>query len=163
MKSTELKKSGRCQTKRNFTTNTESEKGLHFYASIIMKDAIRHFVAHGNYSKENLREFIEDEIIDLNASYLFASNHTKESFIRQTILLFDRYYTQEKRFKNKYSYELYPAEKSLNCFGLMVEITPDIVFRTNDSIEVIKYKYGKPTITQAGSTLDGSAKTSLEL
>lgn len=53
--------------------------------------------------------------------------------------------------------------KAIDIFGITVSISPDFIFTTADSIEVVKLRCCKPDLTQTGKKKDGGARQSLGL
>lgn len=55
-----------------------------------------------------------------------------------------------------------PKPLTIDIFGTEVQVKPDALVISGNSIEVIKYKFKAPDIAQAGTTKDKSVATSLE-
>lgn len=55
--------------------------------------------------------------------------------------------------------------QTVDCYGLSVDVRPDVVFTDNGdgSVELVIYRVGAPTVAQRGKTKDASANSSLEL
>ena len=165
-KSGDLKFSNRCLTKRGLDvlSDLENEKGNEYKLSTILKETLRFFLNDKNkYSYKALTEYVY--ILAEEKELFFPSEAAKKAYLEKFIICFNRYYKAEllRYFKNSYNFEAYPSERTINCFGLDVSITPDIIFYGNNEIEIVKYKCGKPNITENGRVQDKSVQTSLEI
>lgn len=88
----------------------------------------------------------------------FIAEKTKKIFADDMKRCINRYLVSETRVPNFF------PEANINLYPDMdVTVKPDMVFFTNDKIEIVKLRYSKPRITASGRKQDLSAHNSLEM
>lgn len=161
LKSSELKDAGRCIIRRNIDMDINSLKENAYKTSLLVNKIIRNY--HESQDLTSLKTKILDELNNSEQNFDFSTEIEKSEFASEMYNVLYRYLSEDTRLGNKYNCELYPAEKTVNCFGIDVSVTPNAIFFTKNGCEVVKYKYSKPNITMKGNVQDQSATTSLEL
>lgn len=160
-----LKNEHRCLSyRKGNTVDLVSEKKNHYVNAVLMKETLKKF-AGKSFTRSEVEDFVAEKKGELGVE-LEMKEIEVYAFLSEFFTIMSRYIDEEnkKGFKDELDYELYPAEKVIDCFGLDVSTTPDcIFFKKDNSIEIVKYKYSKPYITQSGNVRDASAYRSLEL
>ena len=150
--SRDLSTYNRCKKRRNMSDIiTKSATNDIYNRTILVKTAIKEFLLKKDWNK--VEEIIREGFKELS----FLNDNTRSLNIKETLKIIKRYTNWEKRKP------IVMDKQELDIFGIDVEISPDLCFIEEDYIEVVKFKIGKPNITQTGRKLDGSVNTSLEL
>lgn len=82
---------------------------------------------------------------------------TKRILCEDMLIYLDRYFKSENRIPEKADASL------LDIYGIDVLVKPDVFFFDGRTLEIVKYAYKKPDLSQNGHKLDASAKGSLML
>lgn len=169
--SSSLRGEKRCKTERKFQKlELSTVKNMAFDLAIIAKDIIRGYF-EGDFKVAEFKELIlEGLMVDMN-----DIDHTAETDIKvaagKDIVVskniegrVNKLCNNIKRYCNSETRNpIFPNGLEITSNGLAVFVNPDLVFETKDTIEVVKIKTGKPTLTQGGKKRDASAENSLEL
>lgn len=102
--------------------------------------------------------YVEETLLHCFESLDFPTIFTARAAAKETAAQINRYLEWESRTP------VFPEPKVLNIFGQDVEVAPDVVFNDGwGEIEVTKFRFRKPDVTQTGNKRDTSAKYNLEL
>ncbi len=152
MKSYELNGKSRCNKRRQRNLNLSDMKSENFDKSILIKQTIKDVLTK-KVDKKDVKDVINQGFTELN----YPSEKTKLIHVMDATRQILRYVNCEPRCPK------FGTSKTLNLFGLEVDIFPDLIFEGPNAIEVVKLKCSKPQITQTGNVRDKSAEKSLEL
>lgn len=148
----ELSGCNRCQRKRHL--NIKSYKNDAFKKSVVIKNVLKEAL-NENWSKSHIKENLTKSLEEIKSSNSFQ----KDIQISEITDCIYRYISSETRMPLPGV-----APMDIDIFQKMhVLVAPDFIFRTGDTVEVVKIKTGKPDITQNGKKRDACAKKSLEL
>ena len=150
--SRDLSTHNRCKKRRNLADIiTKSAKNDIYTKAMIIKSAIKEYLIDQDWNKtvKNVKEGFN------NISYI--NDNTRAINAEEALKIIKRYVKWEKRKPILFD------KQELEIFGIQVEVSPDLYFITEDTIEIVKLKIGKPNITQGGKKLDYSVHSCLEL
>lgn len=162
LNSSELSYANRCSFRRDKgDLTTKAEKTNVYYKASIMKDAIRSLL-----EKKKEKELEEEDWKTAWVKIREKFNEMTDYPLAKTADLHAKdAYKQVKRYvdcEKRIPAYLPPETISLSD-DLQVRVSPDMVFFTDEGIELVKIKTGKPNVAQKGSIRDKSVNNSLEL
>lgn len=154
-KSSEFRGAERCSTLRRYdglSKLLDTVKESNFDEAILAKDIMKGYLT-GKYQIKDFRGLI-DEGLDDDQMMLGEQRDGKAkrlySILERAALAEKRHASLVKRAK------VYAGRYE-------VTVTPDVLFRTAHSVELVLYRVGKPTVTQNGKKQDASVNNCLEL
>ena len=154
-KSSEFRGTDRCQVLRKYdklNTVLDTVKESNYDEAILIKDILKGYLS-GDFVTTEFRGLIEEGLDDGNM-LLPEQRHAKVERLYK--LLYRAAVSEKRKPEFVKSGKVYEA-------GYEVLVNPDVVFRDNNSLELVLYRVGKPNVTQNGKKQDGSVKNCLEL
>jgi len=156
----ELKDYGRCNIRRaskNLITVPSARTATEYTEAISLLKSLLHYKVNYKYLK---KEEVEAAVENAFENLPFETEQTRKQKVKEAQICLKRYIYSEKR-----PYEFATAVKELELSSeLEVSVVePDLIFRTGNTIEVVKFSYTKPTITRTGKKMDYSVYSSLQL
>jgi len=155
----ELKDFGRCTVRRankNLIVTPNTRTATEYSEVISVLKSLLHYKLNYKYiRKEEIEHAVEIAFDNIS----FETEQTKLQKIKEAQVTLKRYIYSEKR-----PYE-FATVKNINLsLDLTVEhLEPDLIFRTGNTIEVVKFHYTKPSITRTGKKKDYAVNYSLQL
>lgn len=142
-----------CSTAREYDElSLDTEKNTFYDNAIIAKEILKGYL-RGDYEISDFSDLISQGVED---DYL--TERAGEARKDQLLKNLTRACICEKRKAE------FPGEEELEFDDYIVKVRPDAVFyNTDDSIDLVIYRIGKPNMTQKGSKRDSSVKNCLEL
>lgn len=152
-KSGEFRGRNWCATAREWDElKLESPKNSHYDNAIIVKEIIKGYF-EGEYQIADFYDLVSQGVEDD-----YITEKTGELRKNQLVKCLERYCKDETRTP------YIPSDmKELEIGDYLISVKPDAVFDNGDSLEVVLYRAGKPTVTQNGKKRDASAGKCLEL
>ena len=140
----ELTNSDACQKRRRFEYVFSPRTAEHMEKALAIKTVIKDVLFNG-LRKEHIKAVLEGKMESMS----YPSDAQKAIYIADAYRQIMRYLNSEKR-------QLTQAISAWVSLGdeLKVRVNPDLVFMTNEEIEVIKLKTSKPNVTQRGAYED---------
>lgn len=154
-KSSEFRGADRCNIFRKYDSLNgvlDTVKESNFDEAILMKDIMKGYLS-GKYKLGEFMGLIEEGLDD---EQMFLSEQRKAK-AQRLCKLFLRAATSEKR-KAVFAKPMDIIEGDYE-----VHVFPDAIFYEPNSVEVVLYRLGKPTVTQKGKKQDASVNNCLEL
>lgn len=154
-KSSEFRGVERCKILRRYerlNSVLDTIKESNFDEAILMKDIMKGYLS-GKYKKKEFMGLIEEGLDD-EQMLLPEQRKAKASRLNK---LFLRAANAEHRKP------VFGGPKHVIVGNYRVYVLPDVIFYDKDSVEVVLYRLGKPTVTQNGRKQDASVNNCLEL
>lgn len=153
--SRDLSTHNRCTKRRKFAEIITKQATNDIYTkSVVIKSAIKEYLLDEDWDK--VIKSVQEGFKEIS----YKNDNTRAINIEESLKIIKRYVNWEKGKQRK---PIIFDKQEINIFGIDVEISPDLYFITEDYIEVVKIKIGKPNITQTGKKLDASVYGCLEL
>lgn len=142
-----------CATAREWDElKLESPKNSHYDNAIIVKEILKGYF-QGKYEIADFYDLVSQGVEDD-----YITEKTGELRKNQLVRCLERYCKGETR------HPYIPSEqKELEIGDYLISVKPDAIFDNGDSLEVVLYRAGKPTVNQNGKKRDSSAAKCLEL
>lgn len=155
-KARDLNNLNRCTKRRQYeTVSTKSITNNVYDKAVLVKTILKEALINKLSYKE-----IYDKVIKGFKDIDYPSNETRRINAETSFNLITRYLDWEY---NNNRTMFFPEDKDLTIFGINVQVSPDVCFIQDNTLEVVKFKTGKPNITQKGRKLDYSVNNNLEL
>lgn len=154
-KSSEFRGTERCQVLRKYdqlNTVLDTIKESNYDEAILIKDILKGYLT-GDFVTTEFRGLIEEGLDD--GTMLLPEQRTAK-VERLYKLLYRAAVSETRKPEFVKPGKVYEG-------GYEVLVSPDVVFRDKDSLELVLYRVGKPNVTQNGRKQDGSVKNCLEL
>lgn len=154
-RSSEFRGADRCKVLRNYDGLNgilDTVKESNFDEAILMKDLMKGYLA-GKYKPGEFMGLVEEGLDDEQMLLLEQRKAKAERLCK----LFLRAANSEKRQAT------FVGPKHIVEGEYQVTVFPDAAFFEQDSVEVVLYRLGKPTVTQKGRKQDASVNNCLEL
>lgn len=151
--SRDLSMYNRCKKRREHNDIiTKSAKNNIYDKAVLLKGIIKDALIN-HPDETEIKEKIEEGFKEISYPSEETRRINAEFAYKQVMRYLD--------FENRTPF--FPEDTELNIFGIDITISPDVCFVTEDYIEIVKFKIGKPNITQTGRKLDFSVNHNLEL
>lgn len=154
-RSSEFRGADRCKVLRNYDGLNgilDTVKESNFDEAILMKDLMKGYLA-GKYKPGEFMGLVEEGLDDEQ----MLLPEQRKAKAERLCKLFLRAANSEKRQAT------FVGPKHIVEGEYQVTVFPDAAFFEQDSVEVVLYRLGKPTVTQKGRKQDASVKNCLEL
>lgn len=154
-RSSEFRGADRCKVLRNYDGLNgilDTVKESHFDEAILMKDLMKGYLA-GKYKPGEFMGLVEEGLDDEQ----MLLPEQRKAKAERLCKLFLRAANSEKRQAT------FVGPKHIVEGEYQVTVFPDAAFFEQDSVEVVLYRLGKPTVTQKGRKQDASVNNCLEL
>lgn len=159
IKSSELGKSHRCSFNRSKNLILDSEKTANFDKTVIIKDSIKKLLMAKKNGEitEDMKKEIFKGLMDTFSGMGYQTKRTARIHAEDAYRQIMRYVVCEKRIP------FIPPTKTIEMEEMRVRVSPDLIFFTGDTVEVVKLQCSKPRIKLKSKITDQGANTSLEL
>ena len=154
-RSSEFRGADRCKVLRNYDGLNgilDTVKESNFDEAILMKDLMKGYLA-GKYKPGEFMGLVEEGLDDEQ----MLLPEQRKAKAERLCKLFLRAANSEKRQAT------FVGPKHIVEGEYQVTVFPDAAFFEQDSVEVVLYRLGKPTVTQKGRKQDASVNNCLEL
>lgn len=154
-RSSEFRGADRCKVLRNYDGLNgilDTVKESNFDEAILMKDLMKGYLA-GKYKPGEFMGLVEEGLDDEQ----MLLPEQRKAKAERLYKLFLRAANSEKRQAT------FVGPKHIVEGEYQVTVFPDAAFFEQDSVEVVLYRLGKPTVTQKGRKQDASVNNCLEL
>lgn len=154
-RSSEFRGADRCKVLRNYDGLNgilDTVKESNFDEAILMKDLMKGYLA-GKYKPGEFMGLVEEGLDDEQ----MLLPEQRKAKAERLCKLFLRAANSEKRQAT------FVGPKHIVEGEYQVMVFPDAAFFEQDSVEVVLYRLGKPTVTQKGRKQDASVNNCLEL
>ena len=154
-RSSEFRGADRCKVLRNYDGLNgilDTVKESNFDEAILMKDLMKGYLA-GKYRPGEFMGLVEEGLDDEQ----MLLPEQRKAKAERLCKLFLRAANSEKRQAT------FVGPKHIVEGEYQVTVFPDAAFFEQDSVEVVLYRLGKPTVTQKGRKQDASVNNCLEL
>lgn len=154
-RSSEFRGADRCKVLRNYDGLNgilDTVKESNFDEAILMKDLMKGYLA-GKYKPGEFMGLVEEGLDDEQ----ILLPEQRKAKAERLCKLFLRAANSEKRQAT------FVGPKHIVEGEYQVTVFPDAAFFEQDSVEVVLYRLGKPTVTQKGRKQDASVNNCLEL
>ena len=154
-RSSEFRGADRCKVLRNYDGLNgilDTVKESNFDEAILMKDLMKGYLA-GKYKPGEFMGLVEEGLDDEQ----MLLPEQRKAKAERLCKLFLRAANSEKRQAT------FVGPKHIVEGEYQVTVFPDAAFFEQDSVEVMLYRLGKPTVTQKGRKQDASVNNCLEL
>ncbi|MBT9820247.1 ATP-dependent helicase [Clostridium sp. MCC328] len=154
-RSSEFRGADRCKVLRNYDGLNgilDTVKESNFDEAILMKDLMKGYLA-GKYKPGEFMGLVEEGLDDEQ----MLLPEQRKAKAERLCKLFLRAANSEKRQAT------FVGPKHIVEGEYQVTVFPDAAFFEQDSVEVVLYRLGKPTVTQKGHKQDASVNNCLEL
>lgn len=154
-RSSEFRGADRCKVLRNYDGLNgilDTVKESNFDEAILMKDLMKGYLA-GKYKLGEFMGLVEEGLDDEQ----MLLPEQRKAKAERLCKLFLRAANSEKRQAT------FVGPKHIVEGEYQVTVFPDAAFFEQDSVEVVLYRLGKPTVTQKGRKQDASVNNCLEL
>ena len=154
-RSSEFRGADRCKVLRNYdglNDILDTVKESNFDEAILMKDLMKGYLA-GKYKPGEFMGLVEEGLDDEQ----MLLPEQRKAKAERLCKLFLRAANSEKRQAT------FVGPKHIVEGEYQVTVFPDAAFFEQDSVEVVLYRLGKPTVTQKGRKQDASVNNCLEL
>lgn len=154
-RSSEFRGAVRCKVLRNYDGLNgilDTVKESNFDEAILMKDLMKGYLA-GKYKPGEFMGLVEEGLDDEQ----MLLPEQRKAKAERLCKLFLRAANSEKRQAT------FVGPKHIVEGEYQVTVFPDAAFFEQDSVEVVLYRLGKPTVTQKGRKQDASVNNCLEL